>query len=119
MKAVYTTDYHEEGYFSLDFIVGCDEYRLTFGLPGNQVMLSSKSPDPRSSHTQFIFECNAITFHPRASQEFYMLIFHTAFERMMSPKILIAGDSRGVTRMVQYSIPATEIEGELEFPQQL
>ena len=119
MKATYTTDYHADGFFSLDFVAGNEEYRLTFGLPGNQAMLSFKQPSTRSTLTQFIFECNAIIFHPKASQDFYMLIFHTSYGRMMSPKMLIAGDSHGVTRLVQYSLAPTEIDGDIEFPQQL
>ena len=119
MMASYTTDYHVDGFFSLDFVAGYDEYRLTFGLPGNQVMLSTKPPSTRTSLTQFIFECNAITFHPKATKDFYMLLFHTAFGPLMSPKLLIAGDSHRVTHMIRYSLPATEVEGEIEFPRQL
>lgn len=119
MKATYTTDYHVDGFFSLDFIAGHEEYRLTFGLPKNKAMLSTKPPGARSSLMQFIFECNAITFHPNATQSFYMLFFHTAFGRTMSPKLLIAGDSHSVTRLVQYSLSPSEIEGEIEFPRQL
>ena len=119
MKATYTPDYHGDGFFSLDFVARNEEYRLTFGLPGNQAMLSVKAPSARSSLIQFIFECNAITFHPNATQDFYMLFFHTAFGRTMDPKLLIAGDSHSVTRLVQYSLPPTEIEGEIEFPRQI
>ena len=119
MKAIYTTDYHEDGFFSLRFAAGEDEYRLTFGLRGNQVFLSTEPPGTRSSVSQFIFECNAINFHPRATRECYMLLFHTESERMRSPKLLIAGNSHGVTRMIQYSLSAKEIEGEFEFPEQL
>jgi hypothetical protein len=119
MKATYTTDYHEEGFFSLDFVARNDEYRLTFGLPGNQVMLSTKPPSTRTSLTQFIFECNAITFHPKATKDFYMLLFHTAIGKQVSAKLLLAGNSRGVTNMIHYSISSTEIDGEIEFPRQL
>ena len=87
MKATYTTDCHVDGFFSLDFVAGNEEYRLTFGLPGNQVMLWGKPPSTRSTLMQFIFECNAITFHPNATKDFYMLFFHTAFGRTMSSKI--------------------------------
>ena len=117
MNATYTTEYHEDGFFSLDFTAGNEEYRLTFGLPGDQVMLSTKPNDNHTPVTQFIFECNAIAFHPKATKDFYMLLFHTSFGQQISAKLLLAGDSRGVTNVIQYSLSPTE--GEIEFPRQI
>ena len=113
MQATHTTDGHVDGFFSLDFNVGEQNYLLTFGLPNNQAMLIS----PGAMNTQFIFECNAITFHPKATKEGYMLLFHTVSGRMIAAKLLVAGDSHGVTHLLQYSVPASE--GEVEFPRQL
>jgi len=118
MRASYTTESHGDGFYSIVFSAYNEEYGITFGLPGNQAMLSARSPG-HFPIFQFIFECNAITFHPRANQDFYMICFHNEFGAMKSPKLLIAGDASGVTHMVQYSLPSKEIIGDLEFPRQL
>ena len=48
---------------------------------------------------------------------------HSAFNevhgKLKTPKLLIAGDNECARRLILYSLPPVEVEGELEFPDQL
>lgn len=118
MKAIRTSDYHVGGCYSLVFSISAVEFHLTFGLPDDLVLLIP-APTESLPNTQFIFKCNAIAFHPRASPQQYMICFHEVQGLVKTPKLLVAGDIDGVRAFRFYSIPGVETEGELDFPPQL
>jgi hypothetical protein len=115
MNAMKTDEYHEIG-FSLIFRIANDEYRLSFGLPDDLVVLlrphSNSFPD-----TQFLFRCNSVEFHSRSSKKSYMLCFTDVRDGLTHPRMLIAGGEDGATHFRLFSIPGNDLE--FEFPQQL
>jgi len=48
-----------------------------------------------------------------------MVCFLQVEGRLKTPKLLIAGDTSGIRRLLTYSIPGTETDGDIEFPKQL
>jgi hypothetical protein len=111
------TEPDENGVYSLIFKMHSEEYAITF-LRDELVMLSPSIAKP-SCDIQFIFKCNAISFHPRGTPQWYALCFHEVHGTLKTPKLLIAGDNECARRLLLYSLPLVEVDGELEFPHQL
>lgn len=68
---------------------------------------------------QFAFKSNSIIFHPTATPDLYAICFFDVDDLNRTPRLLIAGDKRGVQKLVLYSIPETASDREFEFPGQL
>ena len=118
MHAHRLTDFDEDEQPAIAFKVGEREYYLAFKLPGDYSMLN-----PSNSHLgegfEFIFKCDSIAFHPASTTANYMICFLEILGRLKTPKLLVAGGDNGVRRMIMYSIPGVETDGEIEFPRQL
>ena len=65
------TEPDANGVYSLLFKLHSEEYAITF-LQDELVMLSPSIVKP-SKDIQFIFKCNAISFHPRGTPQWYAL----------------------------------------------
>lgn len=118
MHANRLTDFDQDEQLAIALSIENQEYYLVFRLPGDLSMLNSSTP-PLPGGLEFIFKCNSIAFHPAASPANYMICFLEVEGRLKTPRLLIAGNESGIRRLITYSIPGVESEGEIEFPKQL
>jgi hypothetical protein len=118
LNASLVSESHEDSTYSIVFKMGAQQYYITFGLPDELVLLMP-SHSETSQDIQFTFKCNAISFHPRGTPKWHAICFHETQRLVKTPKLLIACNETGACRLLFYSIPGMEVDGELEFPNQL